>query len=113
MAVNAIEFDGFEEVEVFGKPALFTCLRIDRDTVPEGVYKYSIRHDDEGRGDACELARWIMVNHWGDILTLEEINLGEDGFVLMNDEDINYATDTTNTLDDFIKKYKDGGCCEQ
>ncbi len=108
MAVNATEFDGFEEVEVFGKPALFTCLRIDRETVPDGVYKYSIRHDDECQGEACELARRIVVNHWGDILTLNEIDLGDAGYLLMSDDDINYGVDDIRTLNEFIKKYEGG-----
>ena len=28
----------FEDVTVLGHPMLFTCLRVDRDTVPQGMY---------------------------------------------------------------------------
>lgn len=105
MGIDAATFDGFEEVELFGKPALFTCLRLASESVPDGVYKYSIRHDDDCQGIACELAKWIMVNHWGDVLTLEPINLGKDGRVYMSDEDINYGVDDITTLAEFLKKY--------
>ena len=31
----------YEEITVCGKPALFTSIRIKRDTVPEGLYAYN------------------------------------------------------------------------
>ena len=37
----------YQEVTIMGKPALFTDFRIDRTTVPEGVYRYELRHGDE------------------------------------------------------------------
>ncbi len=43
---NAME-ESFEEVTIFGKPAIFTSLRIDRNTIPRGYYAYEIRHDDD------------------------------------------------------------------
>lgn len=33
----------YQEVTILGKPALFTECRIDRTTVPEGVYPYEVR----------------------------------------------------------------------
>lgn len=37
MRVNAMT-EKFEDVTVLGHPMLFTCARVDRDTVPEGLY---------------------------------------------------------------------------
>lgn len=65
----------FEEVTVLGKPMLFTCLRIDRSTVPKGLYLYEVRHDDDQRGDPVQIANWIMVNHWGTLISSEPLNL--------------------------------------
>lgn len=65
----------YEEVTVFGKPMLFTCGRIDRNTVPKGMYAYDVRHDDEGMGDPCEIAPHILVNHWGTLISNEPIRL--------------------------------------
>lgn len=67
----------FEEIELFGKPMLFTNLRVNRATIPEGLYAYDIRHDDEGWGDPVEIASCIMVNHWGTVITDDRI-LGDD-----------------------------------
>ncbi len=65
----------FEKVTVLGKPMLFTCLRIDRATVPKGLYMYEVRHDDDMRGDPVQIARWIMVNHLGTLISSEPLKL--------------------------------------
>ncbi|MBR5948583.1 MAG: hypothetical protein IKZ82_08080 [Clostridia bacterium] len=96
----------FEEIEIFGVPALFTSLRISKDSVPLGVYKYEIRHDDECRGIACEVARVILVNHWGPFLTLRPLDLGDDGRIYMDGDEINYGIDSNLTLEDFKKKHE-------
>ena len=41
----------YQEVTILGKPALFTECRLDRTTVPEGVYRYELRHADEDWGE--------------------------------------------------------------
>ena len=66
MSCNAMT-EHYEEITVCGKPALFTSFRIKRDTVPDGLYAYDVRHDDDCRGIPCEIAPFIMVNHWGTI----------------------------------------------
>lgn len=104
MSIDATK-ETFEEIELFDEPALFTCLRIDPATVPAGVYKYDIRHDDDCQGIACEIARFILVNHWGSVLTLKPIELGNEGYRLMNEDDINYGIDSEVTLSEFIRRY--------
>lgn len=54
----------FEDVTVLGHPMLFTCLRVDRDTVPQGMYMYEVRHDDDQQGEPVQIANWIMVNRY-------------------------------------------------
>ena len=43
MTFNAMT-ERYEEITVCGKPALFTSIRIKRDTVPDGLYAYDVRH---------------------------------------------------------------------
>lgn len=45
----------FEDVTVLGHPMLFTCLRVDRDTVPQGMYMYEVRHDDDQQGEPVNI----------------------------------------------------------
>ena len=74
MRVNAMT-EKFEDVTVLGHPMLFTCARVDRDTVPKGLYMYEVRHDDDQQGDPVQIANWIMVNHLGTLITNKPIRL--------------------------------------
>ena len=46
MRYNAME-ERFEEIEVLGKPALFHDMRLERNTIPKGLYLYEVRYDDD------------------------------------------------------------------
>ena len=58
MTYNAMT-ERYEEITVCGKPALFTSIRIKRDTVPDGLYAYDVWHDDKCRGIPCESAPFV------------------------------------------------------
>ena len=91
MTFNAMT-EHYEEITVCGKPALFTSIRIKRDTIPDGLYAYDVRHDDECRGIPCEIAPFVMVNHWGTIILAEPLELPDDGRRYIDeDTDWNYA----------------------
>ena len=57
----------FEMVTVLDQPMLFTCCRVDKDTVPDELYIYEVRHDDDQRGEPVQISDWIVVNHWGTV----------------------------------------------
>ncbi len=91
MRANAMK-EIFEEITVLGNPALFTGGRIDRQTVPVGLYAYDVRHDDDQQGIPCQIAKYIMVNHWGTILLIEPLKLPADRYLNIDEEtDWNYA----------------------
>ena len=71
----------YQEVTILGKPALFTECRIDRTTVPEGVYRYEMRHADEDWGEPITLSRSILVNYYGTVLTREPFQLPVEGWI--------------------------------
>ena len=95
----------FEEITIINEPALFTPLRTDPSTIPAGVYTYEIRQDDECQGIACEVAKRIMVNQWGSILTLRPLDLGDEGRIYMEGDEINYGIDSSVTLGEFIERH--------
>ena len=39
------------------------------------MYLYEVHHDDFGRGDPCEIGKWIVVNHLGTLISNEPIKL--------------------------------------
>lgn len=92
----------FELVELFGEPVLFTDLRIDRDTVPDGLYLYELRHKDEDWGDPCELARSIAVNYFGSVLTSDPFQLPPEGWLPIKDDDFDYTGDPAMTAREYL-----------
>lgn len=69
---NAMK-ETYETVVVFGQIMLFSCARIERSTVPEGMYMYEVRHD--GDGSPCQIAEWIWADHLGTLITDRPVRL--------------------------------------
>ena len=99
MQTNAMD-ETFQEITVLGKPALFCGGRIDRHTVPVGLYAYDVRHDDDQQGIPCQIAKYIMVNHWGTILCKSPFPLNEYGSYYPENS-MNYLG-TTVSLQDWM-----------
>ena len=94
--INANE-TGYERFEILGRDALFTSLRIDRKSLPEGLHAYDLR-DEDSTGKICELKSHVMVNHWGTVIVKEPIEGADDGIVL--EDDYNYLGEEM-TLEEF------------
>ena len=83
---------------------MFTEGRIERDTVPKDMFMYEIRHEDEDWGRPCEIAKGILVNHFGTIITTSPLRLPPDGHRMISADDLDF-TGGCNNLADFCKKY--------
>ena len=95
----------FEEISVLGMPALFSSLRINRSTIPSGYNLYEIRHDDLCRGYEVQISWSIMVNHWGSLITRDEIPIPDHGMLDVTPDDFIYGTGDCKKIDDFLRKY--------
>lgn len=74
--------DVYPVVKVCGVMALFDDCRIDRSSVPEGLYCYDLhggRNDDPG--DPATVEEHVTVNHAGCILTKEPLKIPECGYL--------------------------------
>lgn len=91
----------FEFAMLDAYPVLFTDARVDRKTVPEDLFCYDVRHDDDGQGIACEVKPHVMVNHWGTILSREEIPMEEDGTYYPR-EDLDYLGESF-TVEEYLR----------
>lgn len=65
-------------------------MRIDRSTVPEGLYQYEVADDDESQGDPARVKKGIMVNFWGTLISDVPLPLGSDGVLWLDDGDFLY-----------------------
>lgn len=74
MTVNCTDVD-FELMVICGIEGIFTDLIVDTKTLPEGIFKYSIRHSDDGENLFCTLEKNVLVNRTGDFFTKEKINI--------------------------------------
>ena len=97
----------YEEVVIGETPAIFTSLRLDRDKLPEGIFAYDIRHADDDGMEAAEIAKHVMVNHMGTVVTKEPLELDKYGSLILEDYDFYFVSDSNSiTLDQFIKGEK-------
>lgn len=71
----------YDVVELFGKPALFTSDRLNNSDIPQGLYVYHVRGDDETTGGFAALEPRVLINHFGSIVTKEPVDFGEKGFI--------------------------------
>lgn len=107
--MNAAE-ERFEEVTVLGLPMLFSDLRIDRESVPKGYFMYEVRHGDDDWGDPCQLATWIMVNHYGTLISAQPVKLEKSPTINNSYRDIDPDKDWNFdggacTLKEYMDKY--------
>lgn len=95
----------FEEVAILGRPAILTPERIDRHSVPRGYYKYELRNDKVFRDDPIEIALCVKVNHWGTIITRDEIKLPAGGTLKVRQDALKLGTGDCQSMAEFMKKH--------
>lgn len=104
--MNFNEFEKFDVVEVQEKLYLFTNMRVDRKTIPEGSFAYDVR-DDCGDGEFAQVQPFVMVDHWGTIIGPAEIELDSFGQYQCNGEDGSFTGEYYD-YETFVKKYPYG-----
>lgn len=76
----------YQEVEIFGVPALFDNARILQEDVPEGLHRYDLRGSDYDPGEPVTVERHVAVNHAAGILTPVPLPVPEQGFLRLGEE---------------------------
>ena len=104
MEVINVQKESLAEVEILGHMALYTDLRVDRNTIPEKMYCYDLRHgDDDGYPAALEES--VLVNYFGTVLMTDKLEL-EKGYLSVAYEDFAY-TGEKMTVEEFLSKKKE------
>lgn len=79
------EYEKYNLIELFGKPALFTNERLTDSDIPKGLYCYDLRHSDDG----CMFATIepnVKVNHAGTVITDEPMDFGDQGYIAFTED---------------------------
>ena len=96
----------YDEVSLLGITALRTDWRVEGSTSPTGFHLYALRHADEDWGDPCQLARSILVNFYGSILSIQPFQLPEHGYLDFGSKGLVYIeADSCATVEEFQQKY--------
>lgn len=91
--VNINEVDEFDPVELFGKLCLLSYQRIDDASIPEGLFKYDLRHGDDW-GVPCAISNTVICNYFGTIITNREFPVDlDENFVTLKCDDDNFDLD--------------------
>ena len=91
----------YELIELFGKPALFTDERLTLNDVPLGLNLYHIRMSDDN-GMFAALEPEVKVNHGGSVITSENIDLGEEGYIEFTDKTRPNFLGQGLSIDDYV-----------
>lgn len=86
MDVIDVGKEQFREVEIKGHMGLFTDLRVDKSTMPEGMNCYELRHGDD-RDYPVALEQNVCVNYFGAVLMADKLDLGENGRIALSYDD--------------------------
>lgn len=91
------------EVELLGIRALFTTMRIDKSSIPEGMYYYNLKHDGDDRYPSA-VENDSAENYFGAVLTVERLDFQAKSFLPLGHDDFCF-TDEKFYAEDFIAKY--------
>ena len=98
----------YQEAEIFDVPALFSNGRVTPADIPEGMYCYDLRGSDDDPGMPLMVENHVVVNHAGSIITAKPLDLGEDGrLVLTEDEGLNFVGGEISAYRFFNEQLKD------
>lgn len=85
-----VQKEVLEEVELLGRTGYFTELRVDKETVPEGMHCYELRHGDDD-GFPVSVEENVRVNYFGAVLFTETLELGNEKALQFGYDDFGYT----------------------
>lgn len=91
----------YEKVEAFGERAIFTDVRVERESVLEGLYQYEVRHN-ECLGNSVEIAKGILVNFYGTAYE-KPVVCGGHGWMPVEEEEWHYVGKRNCTLEGYLR----------
>ena len=96
--------ESYDVIEIFGRESLFSNGRIDRNTLPDGVYCYDIR--DDGNGNAGSLEAVVRANHYATIISMTDFGLNEkDSYIPLDyDTEPNFIGEVA-TIEEYMASW--------
>jgi hypothetical protein len=101
VATQNILDDSFMVATLFGKPVLCSQNRINPYFLPQGLFSYDIRYDDEHQGCEIEVADVVYMNYWLTIITKQKLIHEYNGYTPISPSDIIYQTDLRMNISEY------------
>lgn len=98
MDVIDVNSGQLREVEIKGHYGVFTELRVDKSTIPEGVNCYELRHGDDDSYPAA-IEQSVRVNYFGAVLMTVKMELGENSYVELTFDDFGFTGEDLTMLE--------------
>lgn len=105
MAGHNLMEEEFEEIKIFGRPALLSGQRFSHDSVPEGLYIYEVRHNGNSWDEPVQVARCVINNFMGTLVTRTPLALHEDGCLGTVSADWDFEYGANLTAGEFMDRY--------
>ena len=91
----------YESFFIFEHDALYTDKRIDKSTIPKGMYAYELRNDDGG--DPSTLEKSVGKRFGGTVILNKPISLGRYGCKEIQSDDYSFSEEKLCSLGEFMK----------
>ncbi len=75
----------YQQAEFYDVPALFSNGRVDRESLPEGIFCYELRGADYDPGHPLTVEEYVKVNHAATILTAVPVTMPEQKSLRLGD----------------------------
>ena len=75
----------YQPIEFYDVPALLSNGRVDRESLPEGIFRYELRGADYDPGYPLTVEEDVMVDHVATVLTAVPVMIPEQGYLRLGD----------------------------
>ena len=93
----------YESFFIFEHDSLYTDKRIDKSTIPKGMYAYELRNDDSG--DPSTLEKSVGKRFGGTVILNKPISLGRYGCKEIQPDDYGFDEEKLCSLCEFMKTH--------
>jgi len=94
----------FNEIDIQGSSALFSELRILRESVPKPLCVYEVRHSDEDWTEPAQITRGVLVNFLGTLITAKPLRFPNGHSMYLEEGEVDFYSDKVTTLSQFIQE---------
>lgn len=92
----------YQQAEFYDVPVLFSNGRVDRESLPEGIFCYDLRGAGYDPGHPLTVEDYVEINHAATILTAIPITIQEQGYLRLGDG-LNF-TEGEQTIPEYLQE---------